>query len=279
MIGLSNPFAGITNQVLIQEKIPQLYTRKNATDAISQYIDFSINDEKPIPIAFIKKFNFFSKKESLSSWNSTLSKTLEINKNDPKLVEVKQLFENGYYRQGVNDCFRQSESARTLEKEKTSIDKTLTNKTRQCDSKRITDLLPEETGDQKFSKKPCLKESDQKTNQRNNEFCLSSSNPDSEFNAQEINKKGIYHLSNAGINMLAWVHESYNLSAEFRNFQKSTIDQIKKDLILYYKSDIQKILPYQTIEGALDELIKIYGNEVGLESGLVAHIFEFMKWT
>ncbi|CAG8671397.1 6747_t:CDS:2, partial [Paraglomus brasilianum] len=44
-----------------------------------------------------------------------------------------------------------------------------------------------------------------------------------------------------------WVYENYNISAEFRDFQKSTIEQIKKNPILCYKTDIQKILSLSNI--------------------------------
>ncbi|KAF0465758.1 hypothetical protein F8M41_026205 [Gigaspora margarita] len=39
-----------------------------------------------------------------------------------------------------------------------------------------------------------------------------------------------------------WIFESYNLSNEFRDFQKITIQQVKENPHLCYKKDIQKIL-------------------------------------
>ena len=39
-----------------------------------------------------------------------------------------------------------------------------------------------------------------------------------------------------------WIFESYNLSNEFRDFQKITIQQVKEKPHLCYKKDIQKIL-------------------------------------
>ncbi|CAJ0645763.1 15627_t:CDS:2, partial [Entrophospora sp. SA101] len=127
------------------------------------------------------------------------------------------------------------------------------------------------------SKKPCLVESDHnnvtdlKTKEGNNNSSLSqsglssnfSSNEgvvDSEyFNAQEsLTKKERYRIHYSWENVIDqidfrstskddWVYETYNLSSEFRKFQKLTIEQIKKNPILCYKADIQKILSLSNI--------------------------------
>ncbi|CAG8538808.1 9743_t:CDS:10, partial [Dentiscutata heterogama] len=233
----------------------QMCDRKNTYKLLPTKRDM-YTSERPTPITFFEKFDFSSKKKGVSNWYSALSESLKIYKNDPKLTEIKQNYEKGYYKQSINDYFRQSERARTLEEEKTSIDKTLTNKTGNAIRKCIHDLLPEETGDQKFSKKPCLRESNQNINQENNDFCLASSDPDLEyFNAQELlDKKERHKLCYSWENVINQIDfravskdDSYNLSSEFRNFQKSTIEQVKKNPILCYKKDIEKILSLSNI--------------------------------
>ncbi|CAH1766316.1 14861_t:CDS:2, partial [Entrophospora sp. SA101] len=117
------------------------------------------------------------------------------------------------------------------------------------------------------SKKPCLVESDHnnvtdlKTKEGNNNSSLSQSGVvDSEyFNAQEsLTKKERYRIHYSWENVIDqidfrstskddWVYETYNLSSEFRKFQKLTIEQIKKNPILCYKADIQKILSLSNI--------------------------------
>ncbi|CAG8531721.1 14132_t:CDS:10, partial [Dentiscutata erythropus] len=199
--------------------------------------------ERPTPITFFEKFDFSSKKEGVSNWYSALSESLKIYKKDPKLTEIKQNYEKGYYKQSINDYFRQSERARTLEEEKTSIDKTLTNKTGNAIRKRIHDLLPEETGDQKFSKKPCLRESNQKINQENNDFCLASSDPDLEyFNAQELlDKKGI-DLSNAG--------KARPLCTNHNLESPSSLPSVANNLALEYSSMINSFTLLNDIQDA-----------------------------
>lgn len=89
--------------------------------ATSQYVDFFINDdndEKPTPIAFFKKFDFLSKRDGVSNWCSALNESLTIHKNDPKLIEIKQNFDNGHYKQSINDYFRKSGCVRLLEKQR-----------------------------------------------------------------------------------------------------------------------------------------------------------------
>ncbi|CAG8517134.1 17886_t:CDS:2, partial [Cetraspora pellucida] len=83
--------------------------------------------------------------------------------------------EKDYYKQSINNYFRQSEHARTLEEEKTFIGKILTNKTGNIIRKHIHDLFSEET------------EVESKNKLRNNDFCLALFDPDLEYlNAQEL---------------------------------------------------------------------------------------------
>ncbi|CAG8437745.1 1702_t:CDS:2 [Acaulospora colombiana] len=230
--------------------------------AISQYVNFFINDEKPTPIAFIKKFDFSSKKEGLSSWYSTLSKTLEINKMIPNLLKSGKI---------TKKVITSKASMITFDNQNvlTSIDKTLTNKTGNAIRKRIHDLLPEETGDQKFSKKPCLRESNQKINRGNNDFCLASSDPDSEyFNAQEANSESLVSK-----NRRSNSSDKENYRGEKPDFKviTSTKEEIlfgevktKDSRSLLINKDLVKLSNFQS--GALDELIKKYGNKIGLAS-------------
>ncbi|KAF0562281.1 hypothetical protein F8M41_000057 [Gigaspora margarita] len=232
---------------------------------ISQYIDFFIKSESPTPITFFEKFDFSSKKEGVSNWYSALSESLKIYKNDLKLIEIKQNYEKGYYKQSINDYFQQSEHACTLEEEKTSIDKTLTNQTGNAIRKRIHDLLPEET--------------------ENNDFCLASSDPDLEyFNAQELlDKKGSkgIDLSNAGKAMPLRTNHNLSLSnimlienikPSFLNFSQTIWDQICRrklssslpsvanNLALEYSSMLNSFTPLNDIQDAwCNNFFKITG--------------------
>ncbi|CAG8584304.1 20999_t:CDS:2, partial [Racocetra persica] len=71
------------------------------------------------------------------------------------------------------------------------------------------------TGDQKFSKKPCLRELSQKINQENNDLCLASSNSDLEyFNAQELLDKKANQKNKVNINDAICSEVLLNKSAE-----------------------------------------------------------------
>ncbi|UZO18438.1 uncharacterized protein OCT59_009751 [Rhizophagus irregularis] len=59
--------------------------------SISQYVDFFVKEEKPIPTTFFKEFSFSSKKEGVSNWYTTLRKSLKIYNDDPTLNEIKQI--------------------------------------------------------------------------------------------------------------------------------------------------------------------------------------------
>ncbi|CAG8634765.1 6700_t:CDS:2, partial [Paraglomus occultum] len=222
----------------------------------SPHISFFISEERPTPVVFSQKFNYTSKRLALSEWYNALQACLAVHKNDPKLVELERKYKNGHYTKAIDDYFKLLMPACLFEKEKASVDKVLTKKTGNAIRKRIGDLLQEE----KCSKKSCVRESNQKTNQENDDFCPSSSNPNSEyFNTREIlNKKERHNVCYSWksiVNQIDfrttskddWVYEDHNISEEFRNFQKSTIDYIKKNPILCYKKDIQKILSLSNI--------------------------------
>ncbi|CAB5381455.1 unnamed protein product [Rhizophagus irregularis] len=119
----------------------------------SQYVDFFVKEEKPIPTTFFKEFSFSSKKEGVSNWYTTLRKSLKIYNDDPTLNEIKQNYVKGHYR---------------------------------C----VNNHLPEENDKQKPPKKPCLRESNQEIiNQGNSSINLDFDH----FKTQELlnNKKGI----------------------------------------------------------------------------------------
>ncbi|GBC29098.2 hypothetical protein GLOIN_2v1837855 [Rhizophagus irregularis DAOM 181602=DAOM 197198] len=153
--------------------------------SISQYVDFFVKEEKPIPTTFFKEFSFSSKKE------------------------------------GVSNC---------AQKEKTFIDMILTNKT----------------------------ESNQEIINQGN----SSINLDFEhFKTQELlnNKKDDVNIT-PFITFITFTTRTYALIIFFSGFIRALIflqsskifknqqlpDQIKKNPILSYKTDIQKILKYNT---------------------------------
>ncbi|CAG8656892.1 3653_t:CDS:2, partial [Paraglomus brasilianum] len=115
--------------------------------------------------------------------------------------------------------------------------------------KSMDDLL---RGDQAHSKKP-LMESNQ-----NDSLRSSLSVPSSNINCEDVEPeyydvkkrtKIIYSWEDAidkidfrNTSKKDWIFESYNLSNEFRDFQKITIQQVKEKPHLCYKKDIQKIL-------------------------------------
>ncbi|CAB4422775.1 unnamed protein product [Rhizophagus irregularis] len=225
----------------------------------NQEYDFFTNEEKPTPVAFFKKFNCTSKKTAVSRWYSALREILKIYKNDLKLVNIKQNYKGGKYKQAIEDYFKTN----VLEKEKVYIDEKLTKKTSKAIRTRIDDLLPEKTD----SKKPRLMEpqndgsklisADSKINQGPHNSCSSiSDDPSSKSNLEEDiefdtrkRHKILYSWEDAidqidfrHTSKKDWIFESYNLSNEFRNFQQLTIQQIRKNPYLCYKKDVQKIL-------------------------------------
>ncbi|POG57983.1 hypothetical protein GLOIN_2v1734908, partial [Rhizophagus irregularis DAOM 181602=DAOM 197198] len=126
------------------------------TNSISPKVNFFIREEKCTPVEFFKKFNYTAKSKGVSDWCSSLSASLALS-NDEKLVELEQKYNNGHYTRAIDDYFLSKQSSCVLNKEKASIDKTLTKRTSKAIRSRIEDLLPEETG----SKKPRLMESQQ----------------------------------------------------------------------------------------------------------------------
>ncbi|CAG8577159.1 14981_t:CDS:2, partial [Funneliformis caledonium] len=240
----------------------------NSFDSITtsnkQELDFFINN-RPTPVAFFRKFEYTSKTTGLSNWCSALNASLACCKDDPKLVELKQNYENDHYKKSINDYFRLT----YVEKEKVSIDKTITKRTGKAIRNRVDDLLP---NDQALSKKPRLTKShedgnstlmsaESKINQEDHSSCSASSDPSSNFNREEgpehFNaeslKKERYRIGYSWENIVDnidfrnisrndWVFEGYNLSLEFRKFQRLTITQVKKDPILCFQNDLQKIL-------------------------------------
>ena len=80
----------------------------------SLQVDFFIK-EKPTPVAFFKKFNYKSKKIGLSAWCSALNASLEIFKNDQKLIKLERNYKSGHYTEAMNNYYKKS---RVLEKEK-----------------------------------------------------------------------------------------------------------------------------------------------------------------
>ncbi|RHZ78573.1 hypothetical protein Glove_161g17 [Diversispora epigaea] len=123
----------------------------------------------------------------------------------------------------------------------------------------------EKNSDGKINKKPhlmksnqndslILKSADSKINQENQSLCSLPSNincEDIEPEYYDASKriKIIYSWEDAidkidfrNISKKDWIFENYNLSNEFRDFQKMTIQQAKEKPYLCYKKDIQKIL-------------------------------------
>ncbi|CAG8626712.1 3445_t:CDS:2, partial [Paraglomus occultum] len=96
-------------------------------------------------------------------------KILTIREDDLKLVNIEQNYNDDKYKQAIEDYFKTS----VLEKEKTDVDNTLTKKTSIAIQRRISDLLPEETGDQVCSKKPRLVEESQQ-NKNDNSILMSA---------------------------------------------------------------------------------------------------------
>ncbi|GES85280.1 hypothetical protein GLOIN_2v1528288 [Rhizophagus clarus] len=206
----------------------------------SPKVNFFIREKKCTLVEFFKKFNYTAKSKGVSDWCSSLSASLALS-NDEKLVELEQKYNNGHYARAIDDYFLSKQSACVLNKEKASIDKTLTKKTSKAIRSRIDDLLPEETG----SKKPRLMESQQnddssifmsadpKIKQEFPGSCSSTSGPSSkphlEEDIEDTSKKD-------------WIFENHNLSNDFRNFQQKTIKQVKENSYLCYKKDIHKIL-------------------------------------
>ncbi|CAG8459190.1 1747_t:CDS:10 [Acaulospora morrowiae] len=104
-----------------------------------------------------------------------------------------------------------------------------------------------------------LESADSKMNQVNNNLRSSSSAPSFKFNNEEDIEPEYYDAREKTIIVYSWkdaidkidfrntskkdwIFESYNLSNEFRNFQRLTIQQVKEKPYLCYKKDIQKIL-------------------------------------
>ena len=84
-------------------------------DSISKKeYDFFINEERPTPTAFFKKFNCTSRKTAVSIWHSALKKVLTIREDNLKLVKIEQNYKDGKYKQAIEDYFKTS----VLEKEK-----------------------------------------------------------------------------------------------------------------------------------------------------------------
>ncbi|GBC36018.2 hypothetical protein GLOIN_2v1528288 [Rhizophagus irregularis DAOM 181602=DAOM 197198] len=224
--------------------------------------DFFINEARPTPTEFFKKFNCTSKKTAVSIWYSALREVLKI-RDDLKLVNIEQNYKDGKYKQAIDDYFKTS----VLEKEKTYVDKTLTKKTSKAIRSRIDDLLPEETG----SKKPRLMESQQnddssilmsadpKIKQEFPGSCSSTSGPSSKPHLEEDIESKYYDagkrhkilyswkdaIGNIDIRDASkkdWIFENHNLSNDFRNFQQKTIKQVKENSYLCFKKDFHKIL-------------------------------------
>jgi len=83
-------------------------------DSISKKeYDFFINEERPTPTEFFKKFNCTSKKTAVSIWYSALKEVLTI-RDDLKLVNIEKNYKDGKYKQAIEDYFKTS----VLEKEK-----------------------------------------------------------------------------------------------------------------------------------------------------------------
>ncbi|RIA80433.1 hypothetical protein C1645_604393 [Glomus cerebriforme] len=99
-----------------------------------------------------------------------------------------------------------------------------------------------------------LNSADSKINQGNHSLCSSSTDPseediDHEYYDARKRTKIIYSWEDAidkidfrNTSKKNWIFENYNLSNEFRDFQKMTIQQVKEKPYLCYKKDIQKIL-------------------------------------
>ncbi|RIB04144.1 hypothetical protein C2G38_707430 [Gigaspora rosea] len=105
-----------------------------------------------------------------------------------------------------------------------------------------------------------LESADSKMNKGNNNLRSSSSAPSSDFDREEDIDPEYYDVKKRTFKILYswedainkidfkntskkdWILEGYNLSSEFRNFQQSTIQQVKEKSYLCYKQDIQKIL-------------------------------------
>ena len=73
-----------------------------------QEYDFFTNEEKLTPMVFFKKFNCKLKQMAISSWYSVPRKILKICKNDLKLVNIKQNYKDGKYKQTIKNYFKQA---------------------------------------------------------------------------------------------------------------------------------------------------------------------------
>jgi hypothetical protein len=68
---------------------------------------FFINEERPTPTEFFKKFNCMSKKTAVSIWYSALREVLTIH-DDLKLVNIKKNYKEGKFKQAIEDYFKTS---------------------------------------------------------------------------------------------------------------------------------------------------------------------------
>ncbi|CAG8592814.1 5010_t:CDS:10 [Funneliformis caledonium] len=114
----------------------------------------------------------------------------------------------------------------------------------------------QQSSDNNISKEPRLMESNESSILKSGNSKINQGDPSSKFNREERLKcydarkrtKIIYSWGDVidkidfrNISKKDWIFENYNLSNEFRDFQKMTIQQVKENPYLCYK-DIQKIL-------------------------------------
>ncbi|CAG8681000.1 7481_t:CDS:10 [Funneliformis mosseae] len=110
----------------------------------------------------------------------------------------------------------------------------------------------QQSSDNNISKEPRLMESNDSSILKSGNSKINQGDPSSKFNqCYDARKrtKIIYSWGDVidkidfrNISKKDWIFENYNLSNEFRDFQKMTIQQVKENPYLCYKEDIQKIL-------------------------------------
>ncbi|CAG8470260.1 7968_t:CDS:10 [Funneliformis caledonium] len=204
----------------------------------SQERDFFINDANPTPL-----------------FRDGISAILKVYSGDPKLVNIYKNYKDDGYKQAIEDYFK-STPASVLDKEKNYIDKALTKKTGKAIRNRIDELLP---NDQVNPKKPRLTEP---VNNRSLSISAESDgntlDESEQFDARNLLPKKrprvLYSWENVinrtdirNDSQKDWILDKHNISADFRNFQLSTIREIEKNPFLSFKTDFHKILTDKAI--------------------------------
>ncbi|CAG8566990.1 16008_t:CDS:2, partial [Racocetra fulgida] len=210
---------------------------------------------------------------------------LKVYPDEPKFVDIYQNYIKNKYKQAIEDYFKSS-SASILDEEKDSIDRELTKKTGKAIRNRIDDLLP---NDHVNSKKPRLTESvnssilisaDSKINKVDHITDLPNKREDTFVHdmlhdlLKEIFRDPIFELICASSKNRRRNNKE-NSRGKKPDFKLlvNTNDEILfgevkspkyKNLSSLVCQDFVKLANFQS--GTLDELVKKYGNRIGMTS-------------